>query len=538
MMITTRKNIRKRYPGFRGRGIRKAAVSALVLVFAAVLLPGISLAEGGDIIAFKDGSLKSALLDLPGADADANKELSEAELAALTGRLDVISSGIKDITGMQFATGLAVLDLSGNKIRDISCLGSLVSSETHSLTDLNVSHNYLDLTAGSGDMEVINALISAGCNVVYEPQDVIVVEGITLDKTSLGMCVGDAETLHAVITPEDAADQSVTWSSDNEDTVSVTAGGLVQAKAFGTANITVTTNDGGFTAVCAVAVKDNKLSSPIYTVNDGYVTNVNRSTVVDVFKSCFTNDYSDLRVFRTTGKAYDKGIIGTGMKVKLYIGGTLRDEATILLNGDASGDGLITISDYTLTRLDILGMKPLGSEARKASDLNGDGSISISDYTLSRLDILGLKPISRGALPGLPEVTDTRIRKLIDTALAQIGKPYVFGANGPNSFDCSGFVIYCINKAGYKLGDHTANTLGTSSSFPWPKIDKDKLEPGDLMFYLSDDPDAPKGHIGHVGMYLGNGYHIHASSDYHHIVVCRVNGWYSEQLSHGRRVFN
>jgi hypothetical protein len=182
MMITTRKNIRKEPSGIRGRGIKKAVAAALILVFAAIVLPGISLAEGGDNIAFKDSRLKSALLDLPGADADANKELSEGELAALTGRLDVIGSGIVNIAGMQFATGLSSLDLSGNKIRDISCLSSLVSSETRSLNELNVSHNYLDLTEGSGDMEIINALISAGCAVTYEPQDVIVAESIALDN--------------------------------------------------------------------------------------------------------------------------------------------------------------------------------------------------------------------------------------------------------------------------------------------------------------------------------------------------------------------
>ncbi len=55
------------------------------------------------------------------------------------------------------------------------------------------------------------------------------------------------------------------------------------------------------------------------------------------------------------------------------------------------------------------------------------------------------------------------------------------------------------------------------------------------MFYISDDnPDR----IGHVGIYLGNGYHIHASSSYGYVVICQVDGWYDEMLSHGRRVYN
>ena len=53
------------------------------------------------------------------------------------------------------------------------------------------------------------------------------------------------------------------------------------------------------------------------------------------------------------------------------------------------------------------------------------------------------------------------------------------------------------------------------------------------MFYFDDDMAT----IGHVGVYLGNGYHIHASSDYGCVIICRVEGWYDRRLSHGRRVF-
>ncbi|MDD5017529.1 MAG: N-acetylmuramoyl-L-alanine amidase [Eubacteriales bacterium] len=68
--------------------------------------------------------------------------------------------------------------------------------------------------------------------------------------------------------------------------------------------------------------------------------------------------------------------------------------------GDANGDGAVTITDYTLVRLDILGLKSLASAYRVAADVNSDGSITITDYTLIRLHILGLKSISSGG--GLP----------------------------------------------------------------------------------------------------------------------------------------
>jgi uncharacterized protein YkwD len=60
---------------------------------------------------------------------------------------------------------------------------------------------------------------------------------------------------------------------------------------------------------------------------------------------------------------------------------------------DLNGDGVISISDYTLVRLSILGIRPLAGSQLIAADVNGDGVISISDYTLMRLDILGIKKI-------------------------------------------------------------------------------------------------------------------------------------------------
>jgi N-acetylmuramoyl-L-alanine amidase len=64
--------------------------------------------------------------------------------------------------------------------------------------------------------------------------------------------------------------------------------------------------------------------------------------------------------------------------------------------GDVNGDSAVSISDYTLIRLHILGLKTLPSDKITPADVNGDGDITISDYTLVRLHILGLKRIGEG----------------------------------------------------------------------------------------------------------------------------------------------
>ena len=80
------------------------------------------------------------------------------------------------------------------------------------------------------------------------------VSGVSLNKDSTSLTVGDTETLTATITPDNATNKNVTWSSDTPSVASVN-NGVVTAVAPGTATITVTTADGGFTATCAVTVR-------------------------------------------------------------------------------------------------------------------------------------------------------------------------------------------------------------------------------------------------------------------------------------------
>ena len=81
------------------------------------------------------------------------------------------------------------------------------------------------------------------------------VESVELNKESLTLTEGDSATLTATVKPATAADKSVTWTSSDEDVATVDEHGKVTAVAEGTAAITVTTTDGGKTAVCEVTVE-------------------------------------------------------------------------------------------------------------------------------------------------------------------------------------------------------------------------------------------------------------------------------------------
>lgn len=110
--------------------------------------------------------------------------------------------------------------------------------------------------------------------VVYEDTSTVSVTGISLDKTSAQMTVGSSLTLYETITPSNATNKNVTWTSSNTNVATVSSYGTVTAKAAGTATITVKTEDGSKTATCYVTVVNasvavtgislNKTSTTLY----------------------------------------------------------------------------------------------------------------------------------------------------------------------------------------------------------------------------------------------------------------------------------
>jgi len=103
-----------------------------------------------------------------------------------------------------------------------------------------------------------------------------------------------------------------------------------------------------------------------------------------------------------------------------------------------------------------------------------------------------------GSSLGPPPPVSGGVAGVIEVAKAQLGKPYVWGAAGPNSFDCSGFTLYVWkNGAGVSLPHNSAAQYNVTTH-----ISMSSIQPGDLVFYGSP--------IHHVALYVGNGQIIHA----------------------------
>lgn len=136
---------------------------------------------------------------------------------------------------------------------------------------------------------------------------------------------------------------------------------------------------------------------------------------------------------------------------------------------------------------------------QRVNNLYVDGVVGPS--TIAKL--FGSSAASRPE--GQSNITSTATGEAVVAFAKQfLGKPYVYGGNGPNSFDCSGFTCYVFKNFNVSLPRVAANQRSAGY-----EVNKADLIPGDLILFTSPNSGST---IGHVGIYIGNGEFIHASS--------------------------
>lgn len=105
-------------------------------------------------------------------------------------------------------------------------------------------------------------------------------------------------------------------------------------------------------------------------------------------------------------------------------------------------------------------------------------------------------------MPALPARMTSKLGDMIGIAMRYRGVPYSFGGTTPYGFDCSGFTRYVFNQVGMSLP-----RMADEQYYAGTPIPKSQLAPGDLVFFETYEPGPS-----HVGIYIGNGQFIHASS--------------------------
>lgn len=115
---------------------------------------------------------------------------------------------------------------------------------------------------------------------------------------------------------------------------------------------------------------------------------------------------------------------------------------------------------------------------------------------------------------------------LVQYSFRFLGKPYVWAADGPAAFDCSGFTAYVYGRYGYSLPHYTGYQVTMGKN-----VEKNELIAGDLIFFNTTGANS------HVGIYIGNGKFIHASSGKGSITISELGKqYYRERYSTARRI--
>lgn len=158
----------------------------------------------------------------------------------------------------------------------------------------------------------------------------------------------------------------------------------------------------------------------------------------------------------------------------------------------------------------------------------------ISDVTqASSQAVTAVNPVPPAVQPVITKQTQVSrsenpdARQVLATAISQLGKAYVYGGNGPNGFDCSGFTTYVFKQYNISLPRTADGQMRVGTS-----VSKDQLIAGDLVFfgyYNSRD-------VRHVGIYMGDGTFIHSSSNKGVIITSLSSNYYVTNYKGATRV--
>jgi cell wall-associated NlpC family hydrolase len=150
----------------------------------------------------------------------------------------------------------------------------------------------------------------------------------------------------------------------------------------------------------------------------------------------------------------------------------------------------------------------------------------------------------------LPQLSSWQSR-ILDTAVARIGMPYIWGgtSDGPETefgvpsrggYDCSGFVWRVYKLEPYAGGDALASVLRGRTTFQMSgevpaskRIHFADLQPADVIFFGDKGPRSQPAQVGHMGIYLGNGWFIHSSE--YGVALANFDGWYRRDFAWARR---
>lgn len=195
---------------------------------------------------------------------------------------------------------------------------------------------------------------------------------------------------------------------------------------------------------------------------------------------------------------------------------------------------LVTQLQKDLAKLDYMNVEPTGyfgsitkdavKKFQKKYGLTVDGIAG--EQTFKKLDaVLGRQTAKTASRAASGDV----VSDMITYAKRFLGTKYVWGGTTAKGFDCSGFVKYVFSHFNISLS-RTSSAQAKCGTY----VKKSNLAAGDLVFF---DTNGGKNNITHVGIYIGGGKFIHASSSHKKVVISDItSGYYSRKYMTARRV--
>ena len=217
---------------------------------------------------------------------------------------------------------------------------------------------------------------------------------------------------------------------------------------------------------------------------------------------------ADLYVGET--KVESEGKAGQAIKTSVSVKDTAAD-AKVNKNSSKVADSSGTKENITVVtppeaKVVLVGTKekpaepvqstPSGSSA-EADAAEAAGIASVTSTSKSGANT------SSNSLNSVLSSTSSDGAKAVEIAKAQVGKNYVWGSAGPDSFDCSGLVYYAYTSQGYDI-PRTAYEIGLSAK----QISRSELQPGDILYTST-----------HIGIYMGDGKVVHAATESRGVVI-------------------
>ena len=393
--------------------------------------------------AFIDDNFRNAVYTVIGKTAPA--PIMNNDVSHITS-LDVYNSGIASLAGIEYFSGLQSLYCTNNQLTSLNVSGltnlqwldcrynQLTSLDVSGLTNLQTlycTNNQLPSLNVSGltnlqwldcsynqliSLDVSEGMLSLSyldCryNNMISTDDVIgwdeslywsfypqntVVTGVSLSTTSATIVQGATVQLIATVLPDEATNQTVTWSSSTPSVALVDSNGKVTAVSAGTATITVTTHDGGYTATCTVTV------NPEMDITSAFTDNNFRNAVYAVIGKTAPAPILNTDVIRITSLHVNNSNIASLAGIEYFSGLQWLNCGTNKLTSlDISGLTNLTdlvCNDNQLTSLDVSGLTNLqwlyGNDNQLTS-LNVSGLTNLQELNcegnqLTSLDLSGL----------------------------------------------------------------------------------------------------------------------------------------------------